>query len=139
MEKIKIGIITCSNTTRILDCPVSVCLKDMEERKGFFKEYKDKKIELVGISSCNGCPTVVGESVIIPKVESLVHYGADYIHLSYCMMVLCPFKNKYIKIIKKHFPKINLVPGTHKPHQTDDEFRCEIEKMLKNRRSTIIP
>ena len=34
MQKVKVGILTCSNTTQILDCPVSVCIKDLNERKG---------------------------------------------------------------------------------------------------------
>jgi predicted metal-binding protein len=139
MEKIKLGILTCSNTTKVLDCPVGACLKDMYERKGAFEEYKNQDIELVGIISCNGCPTVVGEAIILPKIESLIHYGATHVHLSYCMMVLCPFIRKYIKIIRDNFPKINLILGTHEPHQTDDKFRCDVGLMLEERRKTIIP
>lgn len=139
MEKVKVGILTCSNTTKVLDCPVSVCLKDMYERKGLFNKYKNKDIDLVDISSCNGCPTVVGEATILSKIESLLHYGTTNIHLTYCMLTLCPFKNKYIKMIRDSFPKINLILGTHEPHQTDDEFKCGIKQMLKERRKNIIP
>ncbi|MCK4835045.1 MAG: CGGC domain-containing protein [Candidatus Aminicenantes bacterium] len=139
MEKIKLGILTCSNTTRILDCPVGACLKDMYERKGAFKEYNNQDIELVGIISCNGCPTIKGAATILPKIETLIHYGANHVHLSYCMLVLCPFVKKYIKVIKDNFPEINLILGTHEPHQTDDKFRCDVAAMLKERRKTIIP
>lgn len=139
MEKIKLGILTCSNATKVLDCPIGACLKDMYERKGAFEEYKNQDTELVGIISCNGCPTVVGEAIILPKIESLIHYGATHIHLSYCMKVMCPFVRKYIKIIRDNFPEINLILGTHESHQTDDKFKCDVGLMLKERRKTIIP
>lgn len=138
-RKSKLGILTCSNTTRVLDCPVSVCLKDMYDRRGAFARYRDREIELVGIISCNGCPTARGEDIIRPKVEALFHYGADHIHLTYCMMVLCPFVRKYIKVIKARFPSLDLIEGTHEPHQRDDEFRCAVAEMLKKRRKTLIP
>jgi len=139
MKKIKIGILTCSSTTKVLDCPGSACLKDMYDRKGAFAEYRDQDIELVGIISCNGCPTLGGEEIILPKIDALAHYGADRIHLTYCMMVLCPFVKKYIKVIKEKYQSLNLVEGTHESHQTDDKFRCDVAAMLKKRRRTIIP
>jgi predicted metal-binding protein len=137
--KTKLGILSCSNTTRVLDCPVSICLKDMHDRKGAFARYRGREIELVGMISCNGCPTVRGEDVILPKIEALFHYGADHIHLTYCMMALCPFVKKYIKVVKAKFPSIALIEGTHQPHQTDEQFRCGVAAMLKERKRTIIP
>jgi predicted metal-binding protein len=139
MEKIKIGILTCSSTTKVLDCPVSACLKDMYDRKGAFSRYEGQDVELVGIISCSGCPTLGGKEIILPKIEALMHYGANWIHLTYCMMALCPLVKKYIKVIKGKFPSLNLVEGTHEPHQTDDKFRCDVAKMLEKRRRTIIP
>jgi predicted metal-binding protein len=136
---IKTGILTCSNTTRVLDCPLGACLKDLYERKGAFKEYGNKRIELVGINSCHGCPTVVGESSILSKIESLKHYGATHIHISYCVLVLCPFVKRYIKVIKDKFPDLNLIQGTHQPHQSREKFKCDIKNMLKDKRKTVIP
>ena len=78
----KIGILTCSNTTQVLDCPVSACLKDMYDLKGAFARYKGQDVELVGVISCNGCPTLKGEEVILPKAEAMLHYGANRIHLT---------------------------------------------------------
>ena len=138
-RKNRIGILTCSNTTRVLDCPASVCLEDMYSRKGAFSRYKGQNVELAGVISCNGCPTVKGEEVILPKVEALLHYGVDRVHLTYCLMVLCPFVKKYIKVIKAKFPSLDLIEGTHEPHQTDSQFRCGVVAMLKERRKTIIP
>jgi len=57
-------------------------------------------------------------------IKSFIHYGANAVHLSYCMLVLCPFVKKYTKVIKEEFPEIELVLGTHEPHQTNDEFKC---------------
>ena len=139
MEKIKIGILTCSSTTKVLDCPLSACLKDMYGRKGAFSRYKGQGVELVGIISCNGCPTLGGEEIILPKIDALAHCGANRIHLTYCMIVLCPFVKKYIKVIKEKYQSLHLVEGTHEPHQTDDKFRCDVATMLKKRRRTIIP
>jgi predicted metal-binding protein len=139
MEKRKLGILTCSNTTKVLDCPVGACLKDMYERKGAFEEYESQEIELVGIISCNGCPTITGEEIILPKIKSMIHYGATHIHLSYCMTAVCPFVKKYFKVIRDNFPDINVILGTHESHQTDDKFRCDVGSMLKERKKTIIP
>ncbi|UCE19269.1 MAG: CGGC domain-containing protein [Gemmatimonadota bacterium] len=139
MKTITLGMLTCSNTTRVLDCPVGACLKDMYERKGAFSEYKDQNIELVGINACNGCPTLAGSETILSKIESLIRYGADHIHLSYCMLILCPFVKKYTNIIRAKYPEIHLRAGTHEPHQTEDRFRCDVGALLKRRRKTLIP
>lgn len=138
-QKTRIGILTCSNTTRVLDCPVSACLKDLSDRKGSFTRYQGQDVELVGVISCNGCPTLKGEDIILPKIEALRHYGANWIHLTYCMMVICPFVRKYVKVIKAKFPSLDLIEGTHEHHQTDSEFRCGVAAMLEKRRRTLIP
>ena len=139
MKKIKIGILTCSNTTKNLDCSVGACLKDMYDFKGAFEVYKNREVELAGIISCNGCPSLSGEEIILPKIEALIFYGAENIHLSYCMLVLCPYVKKYIRVIKEKFPQVNLISGTHEPHQTDEKFRSDTAQMLKERWNTIIP
>ncbi len=139
MECIKIGILTCSNTTQVLDCPAGGCLADLYGRKGEFTAYEGYDVELAGIISCNNCPTLEGEAVILPKIEGLLHYGAQNIHIAYCMGAVCPFIKKYIKVIKMTYPEINLISGTHEPHQTDREFRCATAKMLIDRNKTIIP
>jgi predicted metal-binding protein len=139
MGKIKLGIITCSNATRTLDCPAGACLKDLHEFKGSFKQYNDIEVELAGVISCNGCPTITGAEIISPRIESLIHYGATVIHLSYCMKVLCPFVKKYYQVMMKSYPKIKFVIGTHEPHQTDHEFKCDIMNKLIKRRTLIMP
>jgi predicted metal-binding protein len=139
MRKIKVGILTCSNMTRVLDCPTGACIRDMYERKGAFGVYQDRDVQLVGTASCNGCPTRAASATILPKVEGLTFYGAQRIHLSYCMMVLCPFVKQYIKAIENHFPDLEVIQGSHEPHQTDEQFRKEVEEKLGERHKTIIP
>ena len=96
-------------------------------------------VELVGINSCNGCPTIAGVETILPKIESLIFYGATHIHLSYCMLVLCPFVKKYMKVINDKFTKIELITGTHKASQTNKKFKEEMQVFLNNRHKIIIP
>lgn len=135
----KIGILTCSNMTQILDCPVGGCLGDMNNRKGAFETYGKTDAELIGTISCNGCPTRTGKYVILPRIEGLLHYGMTHLHLSYCMLVLCPFVKKYEKEIRVKFPDLKVVLGTHEPHYTDDKFRDQIELQLAERRQALIP
>jgi len=52
-NKIKIGIIICN---RYKDCAGGKCFKAMRDRVGAFDIYKDKELELVGYTSCGGCP-----------------------------------------------------------------------------------
>jgi predicted metal-binding protein len=139
MKKKKLGILTCSNMTQILDCPVGGCLRDMNNREGAFEAYYNADIELIGTISCNGCPTRTGANVILPRIEGLLHYGMTHLHLSYCMLVLCPFVKKYEKLIKAKFTDLKVVMGTHEPHQTEDEFRSQIELRLTERQKAIIP
>lgn len=113
----RIGILTCSNCTQELDCASVVCLGDMRKRKGLFERYKgDDNLILVGLINCAGCPTVGAPGKILRKVGSLAAFKVDVIHLSYCMTALCPFKNKYKEVIKEAYPGIELVEGTHVPH-----------------------
>lgn len=136
--KVKLGILTCSTMTRVLDCPVGACLNDLQERRGAFAEYEGMEVELAGVTSCNGCATRVA-STILSKVESLVHYGAHRIHLSYCMLALCPFQRRYVKEIKRRFRDLKVVLGTHESHQSNEQFRRDIEAKLNRRCKTIIP
>ena len=50
---------------------------------------------------------------LLQRVRSLAFLNLNAIHLSSCMMALCPFKKKYARLLKKHFPGINIVEGTH--------------------------
>lgn len=137
--KKKLGILTCSNMTQVLDCPVGGCLKDLLSLRGAFAAYDGSSVDLVGTISCNGCPTGSGGDAILPRVAGLLHYGMTHLHLSYCMLALCPFVKRYIKTIKTVYPELEVVLGTHEPHQTDNEFREQVGRQLTERHRTIIP
>lgn len=126
----RIGIITCSNCTGELDCSSVVCLADMRKRKGFFKDYPpEESLDLVGIISCAGCPTVSAPRKILRRVKSLAEFRVEVLHFSYCMTALCPFREKYVKVIQEAYPEIKLVMGTHTPIDPA-EFQHEVRDML---------
>jgi len=55
----------------------------------------------------------------------------DAIHFSYCVTVLCPFTEKYTRVIREAYPEVNLVMGTHTPGtHTPREFQGEVREML---------
>lgn len=132
-----IGIITCSNCTQDLDCASIVCLRDLRKRKGFFKQYPlEEPLELVGIINCAGCPTVSAQDKILRRVKSIADFRVEAIHFSYCMIALCPFKEKYARIIREAYPDANLVMGTHTPKEPR-EFQEEVKEMLCAERLTM--
>ena len=112
----RIGIITCSNCTQESNCASVVCLADLRKRRGFFEQYpKDEPLELIGIISCAGCPTIAAPEKILKRVRAVAAYRLEALHLSFCMVTLCPFIKPYTTLIKREFPDINIVMGTHQP------------------------
>ncbi len=112
----RIGIITCSNCTQESNCASVVCLGDMRKRRGFFARYpQDEPLDLIGIISCAGCPTIAAPEKILRRVRALAQFRLDALHLSYCMVALCPFVNKYSRLIRTAFPDIKIIRGTHQP------------------------
>jgi predicted metal-binding protein len=127
----KIGILTCSNSTQDLGCSSVVCLADLRRRKGAFARYpKDEKLTLMGIINCPGCPTLTGAEKLLRRVRALTEFRVDSIHFSYCMKVLCPFKEKYKKALETAFPDIQVVLGTHQEHGTPEEFRERVREVF---------
>lgn len=126
----RIGIITCSNCTQDLDCASVVCLGDLRKRKGFFQDYPpDEKLELVGIINCAGCPTVNAPAKILRRVKAIAEFRVDAIHFSFCLTSLCPFKEKYTRVIQEAYPGIKLVMGTHTPIDSK-HFQEEVKDLL---------
>jgi predicted metal-binding protein len=112
----RIGILTCSNCTQESNCASVVCLADMRKRKGFFEVYPpNESLDLIGIINCAGCPTIAAPEKILKRVRAVAEFRIDALHLSFCLVTLCPFIHKYITLIKHEFPGINLVMGTHRP------------------------
>jgi len=107
-EKIKIGIIICD---RYKSCAGGKCFRSIEERAGTFDIYKEREVELVGYTTCGGCPG--GNIEYAP--EELKKNGAGVIHFATGMVVgypPCPFILKFKKFIEIKYG-LKVVVGTH--------------------------
>jgi len=107
-EKVKIGIIICD---RYKSCAGGKCFRSIKERAGAFNIYKDKDVELVGYTSCGGCPG--GNIEYAP--EELKKNGAEVIHFATGMVVgypPCPYINHFKDFIENKYG-LKVVVGTH--------------------------
>jgi len=111
----KIGILTCSNTTQELGCSSYLCFQDFNENSGVFKRYADtgKRTVIAGIINCAGCPTAHAPEKLLNRIKSLTEIGVSAIHLATCVTLLCPFKERYLNMLKNNFPEIEFIEGTH--------------------------
>ena len=136
MKPYKIGMITCSNATNELNCCSVSCFSDFNKRAGSFKDYpQEVPLRLVGIISCASCPTRVYPEKIIRRVESLVAFGTQYLHLSNCMVAFCPFIKSYVNVIKNKYPEVEIVKGTHTAHISDENFREKLVCAFETKRN----
>lgn len=86
-DKVKIGIIICN---RYRTCAGGKCLRAMRNKEGAFQQYADSDVELVGYTTCDGCP---GGNVEYTG-EEMVKNGAQVIHLATGLLVgypPCPY------------------------------------------------
>ncbi|HDP68542.1 MAG TPA: CGGC domain-containing protein [Candidatus Marinimicrobia bacterium] len=108
-ETIKIGIIICDRYRR---CAGGKCLRAMKYREGAFSIYhKDAELELVGYTTCDGCP---GGNIEYAGDE-MVKNGAQVIHLATGLVVgypPCPYIDTFRKFLENRF-NVKVVVGTH--------------------------
>lgn len=107
-EKIKLGIIICD---RYKSCAGGKCFKAMENREGAFERYIGKDIELVGYTSCGGCPG--GNIEYAP--EEMKKNGAEVIHLATGLIVgypPCPYITYFKEFIEVRYG-LEVIYGTH--------------------------
>lgn len=126
-EKVKIGIIICD---RYKSCAGGKCFRSIKERAGAFDIYKDKDVELVGYTSCGGCPG--GNIEYAP--EEMKKNGAEVIHFATGMVVgypPCPYINQFKSFIESKYD-LKVVVGTHpipekyyKTHTTLDTWNAK--------------
>jgi len=113
-----------------------MCLKELNTGSGHFTQYREKGgAELIGIISCAGCPTAVVPEKILSRVRALVELGAEAVHISSCMVYVCPFKSKYKTLIEQNFPNVKLFEGTHAyvvDKETSQKMFREITKSILN-------
>ena len=136
----KIGIIICD---RYRDCAGGKCFRSMKNRDGAFSIYhKDETLEIVGYTTCSGCPG--GNIEYTP--EEMIKNGVDVIHLATGFVVgypPCPYIDHFKKFIQEKY-SVKVVVGTHpipeKYYQThkklktweSKEWREIIEPTLSN-------
>ena len=105
----KIGIIICH---RYHTCGGGKCFRALKNREGAFSIYpKDEDVEIVGYSTCGGCPG--GNIEYVP--EEMKKNGAEIIHLATGFVVgypPCPYIAQFKNLIEKKFD-LKVVVGTH--------------------------
>jgi len=107
-ESTKIGIIICDRYRR---CAGGKCLRAMRNREGAFSIYADTEVELVGYTSCDGCP---GGNIEYAG-EEMVKNGARVIHLATGLVVgypPCPYIQTFKDFIEARYD-VSVVVGTH--------------------------
>src|SRR4030043_930958 len=106
--KTKIGIIICDRSRR---CAGGKCLRAMRNREGAFSIYPDTELELVGFTTCDGCP---GGNIEYAGDEMMKN-GAEVIHLATGLVVgypPCPHIRTFKDFIEKRYD-LPVVVGTH--------------------------
>lgn len=107
-ETTKVGIIICDRYRR---CAGGKCMRSMRNREGAFSIYTDTELELVGYTTCDGCP---GGNIEYAGDE-MVKNGAEVIHLATGLVVgypPCPYIDTF-KSFLEHRYGVTVVVGTH--------------------------
>jgi predicted metal-binding protein len=107
-NKTKIGIIICD---RYSACAGGKCFRAMRNREGAFSVYGDQDVELVGYTTCGGCPG--GNIEYAP--EEMKKNGAQVIHFATGLIVgypPCPYLKFFRDFIKIRYD-LEVVFGTH--------------------------
>lgn len=106
--KTRIGIIICDRYRR---CAGGKCLRAMRNKQGAFSIYPDGEVELVGFTTCDGCP---GGNIEYAG-EEMVKNGAQVIHLATGLVVgypPCPHINLFKTFLEKRYG-VKVIAGTH--------------------------
>jgi len=142
--KTKIGIIICDRYRR---CAGGKCFKAMKNREGAFSIYTNTEPELVGYTSCDGCP---GGNIEYAGDE-MIKNGAEVIHLATGLVVgypPCPYTETFKSFLEKRY-NIKVVIGTHPipqkyldMHQslgtwTDESWKPVIEPTFSDEKTRI--
>jgi predicted metal-binding protein len=104
----RLGIIICDRWNR---CAGGKCLRALRSREGAFARYGDEEIELVGYTTCGGCP---GGNIEYAPAEMLRN-GVDVIHLATGLLVgypPCPHIDDFVRFLRAEY-QVEVVLGTH--------------------------
>ncbi|HDN05960.1 MAG TPA: CGGC domain-containing protein [Candidatus Bathyarchaeota archaeon] len=102
------GIIICD---RYRNCAGGKCLRALKNREGAFNIYKNQEVELVGYTTCGGCPGGNIEYCIGEMKKN----GVEVVHLATGMVVgypPCPYIDYFRRFIKQKYD-VDVVIGTH--------------------------
>ena len=104
----KIGIIICH---RYHTCAGGKCFKALRNREGAFSRYRDAQVDLVGYTTCDGCP---GGNVEYAPAE-MKRNGAEIVHFATGLVVgypPCPYLFSFRDFISAKYG-MQVVIGTH--------------------------
>lgn len=109
----KLGIIRCAQTEDY--CPGTTDFQMIWEKKGAFQGLEEE-IEMVGFTSCGGCP---GKKAVL-RARELVKRGADTIAFASCIGrgtpigYPCPFAKRMKEAVARDLPEtVRLLDYTH--------------------------
>jgi predicted metal-binding protein len=105
---IKIGIVICD---RYRTCSGGKCFRALKNREGAFAMYQDQEVEVVGFTTCGGCPG--GNIEYVP--EEMKKNGATHIHFATGFLVgypPCPYMEHFKAFIEEKYG-MEVVFGTH--------------------------
>jgi len=108
MKTKKLGIIICG---RYAACAGGKCFRALRQREGAFSIYRDCEVELVGYTSCGGCP---GGNIEYAPAE-MIRNGAELIHLATGLVVgypPCPRLSYFVDFLKERYG-VEVIIGTH--------------------------
>jgi len=133
-NKIKIGIIICD---RYRMCAGGKCIRSLQNREGAFDIYKRKEeLELVGYTTCGGCPG--GNIEYAP--EEMVKNGAQVIHLATGLIVgypPCPYISDFKNFIEEKYG-LKVIIGTHPIPQKYYDLHTKLGTWKSSERKEII-
>lgn len=107
-DTIKLGIVICDRYRR---CAGGKCFRALRNREGAFSRYADRDVELVGYTTCDGCPGGNIEYV----GEEMTRNGARVIHLATGLVVgypPCPYIEAFREFLESRYA-VEVVVGTH--------------------------
>jgi predicted metal-binding protein len=107
-DTVRVGIIICG---RYQTCAGGKCFRALHAREGAFAAYEGRDVELVGYTTCGGCPG--GNIEYAP--EEMTKNGATVIHLATDFLVgypPCPHIDYFKRFIEQKYG-LPVVIGTH--------------------------
>lgn len=120
----KIGLIRCMQTEEM--CPASRCLDVMRRKKDAFAGVEGE-VELVGVTTCGGCP---GKKAGL-RAAMMLRRGAQAIALASCITkgtpidYACPFAAKLARVVRAAVgEEVPIFDYTHAPAKKKAPQAC---------------